>query len=192
MTRARSHRATEQAFAPGEAIRACDHPDCSAAGEHRAPQSRDRLTDYYWFCLDHVRAYNKAWDYFQGLGPEAIEASIRRDTVWERPTWPLGSWRIEGGEGRLDAALARAFGAGPNGSIRPVRHPQWQLLSAHEREALALLDLEPPVTLQDVKLRYKGLVKKLHPDATGNDANAEERLKRINAAYERLKHCPHL
>ncbi|MEX0807898.1 MAG: J domain-containing protein [Dongiaceae bacterium] len=192
MTRARSHRATEQAFAPGEAIRACDHPDCSAAGEHRAPKSRDHLTDYYWFCLDHVRAYNKAWDYFQGLGPEAIEASIRRDTVWERPTWPLGSWRIEGGEGHLDAALARAFGAGSNGSIRQVRDPQWQLLSAHEREALALLDLEPPVTLQEVKLRYKGLVKKLHPDATGNDASAEERLKRINAAYERLKHCPHL
>lgn len=192
MTRARSFRASEQAFAPGEAIRACDHPDCAGAGEHRAPKSRDRLTDYFWFCLDHVRAYNKAWDYFQGLGPEAIEASIRRDTVWERPTWPLGSWRIEGGKDQLDAALARAFGVGPNGTIRPVRHPQWQLLSAHEREALALLDLEPPVTLQDVKLRYKGLVKKLHPDATGNDANAEERLKRINAAYERLKHCSHL
>ena len=74
----------------------------------------------------------------------------------------------------------------------PSRDPQWHLLSGPEREALTELDLGTPVTLHEVKLRYKYLVKKLHPDANGNDRKAEDRLKRINAAYGRLKVCPHL
>jgi hypothetical protein len=178
------------------ALRACDHPGCLEQGSHRAPKSRDRLRDYYWFCLEHVRAYNKAWDYFQGMDPAGIETVIRQDTVWERPTWPLGNWGLgQAGNGHripLDEAIARALGLAGERSRRESRDPQWQLLSGPERAALAELDLATPVTLHEVKLRYKYLVKKLHPDANGNDPKAEDRLKRINAAYGRLKVCPHL
>ena len=73
-------------------VRGCDRPGCSCAGDYRAPKSRE-LSDYYWFCLDHVREYNKAWDYFAGLSSDAIEAHIRNASVWERPTWPLGDWQ---------------------------------------------------------------------------------------------------
>jgi len=177
------------------ALRSCNHPGCLEQGAHRAPKSRDHLTDYYWFCLAHVRAYNKSWDYFQGMDPAGIESVIRQDTVWERPTWPMGQWGLGGlGSGRripLDEAIDRALGmAGERRN--PTRDPQWHLLSGPEREALTELDLGTPVTLHEVKLRYKYLVKKLHPDANGNDRKAEDRLKRINAAYGRLKVCPHL
>jgi hypothetical protein len=43
------------------AARLCDHPGCAAAGDYRAPRSRNRLDVFFWFCLDHVRAYNAQW-----------------------------------------------------------------------------------------------------------------------------------
>jgi len=49
------------------------------------------------------------------------------------------------------------------------------------------LDLDETATLQDVKMRYKQLVKRFHPDANGGDKQAEERFKSINEAYSNLK-----
>jgi hypothetical protein len=37
--------------------RVCEAPGCKLAGEFRAPRARDRLTEYRWFCLEHVRDY---------------------------------------------------------------------------------------------------------------------------------------
>ena len=77
--------------------RICEAPGCRLAGEYRAPRARDRLSEYRWFCLEHVRDYNKKWDYFAGLGAEQIEAHIRADTISTRkcvsppsrqPAWP--------------------------------------------------------------------------------------------------------
>ena len=73
--------------------RVCEAPGCRLHGEYRAPWARDRLNEYRWFCLEHVREYNKKWDYFAGLGAEQIEAHIRADTTWRRPVWPLGARR---------------------------------------------------------------------------------------------------
>ena len=71
-------------------MRACDHPGCIGAGDFRAPKSRLDLHDYHWFCLEHVRAYNSAWNYYAGMSDAEIEAEIRHDTVWQRPSWRLG------------------------------------------------------------------------------------------------------
>jgi len=62
------------------------------------------LREFHWFCLDHVRAYNAGWDFYKGMGPDEIEACLRADTSWQRPTWPLG--RI-GGSGRFDPEILR-------------------------------------------------------------------------------------
>jgi curved DNA-binding protein CbpA len=58
----------------------------------------------------------------------------------------------------------------------------------HER-ALRTLDLKFPVTVEAVKARYKTLVKRHHPDVNRGDKTAEERLKRINQAYETVMNC---
>src|SRR5580693_10074255 len=71
-------------------MRACDHPGCIGVGDFRAPKSRLDLHDYHWFCLEHVRAYNSAWNYYAGMSETEIESEIRYDTVWQRPTWKLG------------------------------------------------------------------------------------------------------
>ena len=51
---------------------------------------------------------------------------------------------------------------------------------------MAILDLKPPVTIDEIKRRYKKLVKLHHPDANGGDKLAEEKFKQISIAYARL------
>jgi hypothetical protein len=170
---------------PEAAVRRCDRPGCTAAGQHRAPRSREDLTSYYWFCLEHVREYNLAWDYFKGMDEEAIEQVRRRDAVWQRPTWPLHAWKANGQRG------ARPFRDGFGFFAEETAEQQRQAgrfpPNSRQAKALRTLDLSPTAGLAEVKARYKTLVKQLHPDITGGDGRAEERLKIINLAYSDLK-----
>lgn len=172
--------------------RACAHPGCAEPGEHRAPVSRDEMNRYQWFCLDHAREFNKAWNYFEGMNDTEVEADVRRDTTWNRPTWRLGGngqFRPERFNDPLNvfgAAGMAGDGAqsGPQNGP-PVRPP----ISEDEARAYRTLGLEYPVTAVDLKARYKLLVKEYHPDANLGDRTAEDRLKDINAAYRTLKHA---
>jgi len=164
---------------------ACAHQGCSEAGLFRAPRDRS-LRHFLWFCLPHVRAYNAAWDYYKGMGPNEIEAHLRDDTAWQRPTWPLG--RL-GGAGRFDAEILRDP-LGVLGAEAPT--PRRRTREAVEtppdlRAALDLLGLVWPLDQVDLRSRYKDLAKRYHPDATGGDRAAEDRLKDINRAYSLLK-----
>ena len=67
----------------------CDHKNCKKIGEYKAPKSRSNLKNYYYFCLNHVKEYNKSWDFYKGLSVDEIELSLRKDIVWDRPSWPL-------------------------------------------------------------------------------------------------------
>jgi|JI10StandDraft_1071094.scaffolds.fasta_scaffold101103_3 hypothetical protein len=163
--------------------RSCEWPGCTGEGEFRAPLSRDQLDQYRWFCLDHVREYNRSWDYYRGMSQAEIEADLRRDTVWQRPTWPLGgprqrtpNWRIHDGFGFFNEEPGQKAGEGARTAAE----------AAHVR-ALAVFGLEPPVTFERLRSRYLTLVKQHHPDANGGDKAAEERLKSINEAYATLK-----
>ena len=163
--------------------RPCDHPGCAEGGEYRAPKSRDALKDYFWFCLDHVRAYNSAWDYNAGLGPEEIERMVRSDTTWQRPTWPLG--RMVGGRFRFDPERVKD-------PFQVFDDDMWQSApsAAHaaspEQAAMRVMNLSWPLTLESLKARYKELCKLHHPDANGGDKASEERFKRIGQAYKTL------
>jgi curved DNA-binding protein CbpA len=55
------------------------------------------------------------------------------------------------------------------------------------REPLATLGLSWPVTMAEVKTRYKELAKRHHPDANNGDRAAEDRLKIINLAYAAVR-----
>jgi hypothetical protein len=180
---------------PPPIARRCDVPECACAGEYRAPKSRKQLTEYFWFCLDHVRAYNQSWDFYAGMSTAEIEAHLRADTSWQRPTWPLGGRHAPGRDGggarderhyrfRDDFGLFDdLFETGRAGAetARRQRPPQPQA------KALALFDLAAPVSFMDVRVRYLELVKQHHPDANGGDKAAEERLKLINEAYVILR-----
>jgi hypothetical protein len=174
---------------PAPPGRVCDHPDCAAVGDFRAPKSRLDLRDYYWFCLDHVRAYNAAWNYYAGMSDREIEAEIRCDTVWQRPSWRLGDRHVPGWEARLRDPLGVLSGRAARGRSEREQSNDAatrRVLSARE-QALAVFDIEPPFTPARLKARYKTLVKLHHPDAHGGDKQAEEKLKVINQAYATLK-----
>ena len=157
--------------------RLCMADGCAAPGEYRAPKSRDRLNDYYWFCLDHVRLYNAGWDYCKGLDPDAIERELRMDATWRRPSWPLGL-------GDIHDPLGLLGGEGH----RERRSQDHRMPSASpEARALAVLQLPIGSTYEEVRVRYKALVKQLHPDATGGNRDAEDQLKVVNQAYSTLK-----
>jgi hypothetical protein len=193
---------------PGRAARTCAWPGCASGGEHRAPISRERIGEYHWFCLDHVRVYNASWNYYAGLSDTQMEAAIRSDLVGNRPTWPLGK-----GQGPDKRAFNGAGGTGfhpghgaasqstpfdnlndpfgllrGTGAYRQGAHPSPEaVLSVAERKALTILELTYPVTFEELRTQYKLLVKRHHPDTHGGAKDAEERLKRVNAAYKTLK-----
>jgi DnaJ-domain-containing protein 1 len=181
--------------APEAQMHACDIPGCPNVGEYRAPRGRDELSRYYLFCLDHVRAYNASWNYFAGMSEAEMEAQIRADTTWQRPSWPFGAWRggrrngaphfsdpfdLFGGE---HPSAGHANGAAGEGRGWQARRET--RLSEKER-ALAVMQLSAPATVAAIKMRYKELVKRHHPDANGGDRASEERLKVINQAYSTL------
>ncbi len=168
----------------------CDHPGCEEVGEFRAPRSRGDLENFYWFCRPHAREYNASWNYCAGMDEGAIEAEVRMDTVWRRPTWPLGA-RAAGPRMRDPLGLFAAGEAEDPARARAAQ-AQLQAMTAEERTALAVLGLEAPATLAEVKLRYKLLAKTLHPDANGGDKRAEDRLKSVNHAYTTLRHSDRL
>ncbi len=169
-----------------ENARACAWSGCDAPGEHRAPVSRDELDQYQWFCQQHAREFNRAWNYFDGMSDSEVEADVRRDTTWNRPTWRLGgngAFRPEHINDPLGIFSGAAAGGPHRGDGPPVRPP----ISDEEQRAYLTLGLEYPVTASDLKARYKLLVKEYHPDANAGDKSAEDRLKDINAAYRTLK-----
>lgn len=171
--------------APQAGFRLCEAPGCAGAGEYRAPRSRASLDQYFWFCLSHVREYNAAWNYYAGMSDLEIEAEIRRDTTWQRPSWPLGA-RI----GTIHGRMRDHFGIFGEGAHHEKRQEKQQRRPLTEQErALAVFDIEAPFTLVRLKARYKELVKLNHPDLHGGDKDAEERLKAINQAYSTLKTC---
>jgi hypothetical protein len=186
MTR-RTTRSRAYAPDPGAPGRHCDLPGCGAPGEYRAPKSRDALNDYWWFCLEHVRGYNATWDFYKGMSPVQIEAQLRADTSWQRPTWPLGRLGPPLDAVQMEAALLRdplqLLAAAQARERRRAAGEAPQEL----REPLAALGLRWPLTMGELKARYKELAKRHHPDANNGDRGAEERLKLINLAYAALR-----
>lgn len=172
--------------APRQQARPCDHPGCREIGDFRAPKARDRLNEYWWFCLDHVRDYNKAWDFYAGMSEQEIEAQVRQDTTWQRPTWPMGRWRTQSRSAREDLYNG-ASPFGPEWDGEAAAEVRTRRPRTPEEEALAVLDLVPPVDFARIKARYRELAKAHHPDTNGGDKEAEERLKRINQAYRTLR-----
>ncbi len=181
-------RQNKQTFS---SCRPCDIEGCPNLGTHRAPKSRDNLKEYYWFCLDHVKAYNASWNYYDGMSGWEIEQSRRSDFVWERPSWPLGKMPT-----LRDMILLHLYSQGQfhvvgDGDAQPGNHhaiPHPPQFHQHEHiEALKVLQLTQPITSDSLQQQYRLLAKEYHPDRRQGCRKSEEKLKQINAAYSLLK-----
>lgn len=170
--------------------RRCDMPGCEADAAHKAPKSRD-LDDYFHFCFEHVSDYNKAWNFFSGMSDSEMQDHIIRSAFWDRPTWNFSSYKDMEDELRaktrrwqddMDDAARKKNEERSKNSYRYAVPP-----NSPEFDAMATMGLEPPLSLDKIKTRYKELAKKYHPDVNRDDPKAEDLLKRINMAYTILK-----
>ncbi len=165
----------------------CESPKCNEKGEYRAPKSRVMLNEYFYFCLDHIKEYNKSWDFYKGMSVEQIENSMRSDTFWDRPSWPLkNSFKNIFDEFN---EYVENFGKNNDDKINDIYFKNKLLdenLTIEETKALKELDLKMPISLEKIKKNYKKLVKIFHPDVNGNNKSAEEKFKQINESYKLL------
>ncbi|MEM6621993.1 MAG: J domain-containing protein [Pseudomonadota bacterium] len=180
----------------------CQWPGCSAAGVYRAPVSPEKLDEFNWYCLEHVRAVNKSWNFFAGWTEEELEAQNKADRTWERPTWTLKdgpkvtaqnwphsegqAWARWGFNDPLDV-LGDAATQNP-GRTEGAPKRRFRRLARDEQRAMDTLGLPHEVeNLGDVRARYRELVKDLHPDMNGGGRDDEARLTRVIRAWDILK-----
>lgn len=184
------HKSPEFADQEGEEkAQHCDMPDCNETADHRAPKHRG-LNEYYNFCFNHAREYNKAWNFFDGMSNVEVEDYMTSSLYGNRPTWKYGVNGKTPKEDLFREAQSHYF-YGENNSQQSYDEQKRKTLygdrTTPEHEAMALMGLEPPVELEDIKKRYKKLAKKYHPDLNRDNPDAEELLKKINMAYTILK-----
>ena len=169
-------------------IRLCDKETCEDKGNYRAPKSRSNLNNYYFFCLKHVTEYNKSWDFYKGLSVDQIELSMRKDTVWDRPSWPL-----KGNPANVINQL-KEFLINDYSLFEKEKEIHDFLrnklvdenITNEEHKSLNILELKMPISVDEIKKRYKKLVKIFHPDVNDDNKNAERKFKEITEAYKTL------
>ncbi len=177
--------------------RGCDAPGCVEAGEFRAPGSRgpsfDGPGDWRWFCLDHVRAFNAGYDFFEGMSADEILDAQSPVFGWKNQARAYSGLsngpRWADYEDPLDAIAARARG------IRGDRERQWTQdaearqrgLSARDRRAMDELGLGYDADRHALRKRYSELVRRFHPDRNGGDRTHEAQLQRVVSAYQHLR-----
>lgn len=177
---------------------ACDWPGCGAAATHRAPKGRLQENEYWRFCLAHVRDYNQSYNYFSGMSDDAVARFQKEALTGHRPTWKIGmngpiNGKAKKGHEPFDfGGSSDPFGMfGEIGGVsRPgfePRAPEQRVIRNAERKALETLGLEGPASAHEIKMRFKTLVKRHHPDTNGGDRSSEDKLREIIQAYNYLK-----
>jgi len=173
----------------------CDWEGCEEAGEFRAPKGVRSEGQYHNFCLEHVRHYNKAFNYFAGMSPdeleEALHAPPKAETRSSFATGNAGAARAAGKQGpQLGEKYGDPFGVFARYRYQQSKRPATERvkpLNEPDRRALETLGFTRHAKSDEIKAAYKALVKKHHPDVNGGDASSEERLRSVIAAYTHLK-----
>jgi hypothetical protein len=177
----------------------CEWEGCNEPGLYPAPKGRGLEGQYHRYCLDHVREYNKSYNYFAGLPDEEVVWHQKSDAIGHRPTWFVGvnSWARKRGarNGRSPGGYAHRFaaydpfglfGEGAPGGKTPGSAPT-RPLKRLERKALRQLNLDDNASKTDIKARFKELVKRLHPDHNNGDRTSEDKLREVIQAYNYLR-----
>lgn len=177
----------------------CQWKGCGRPAPYRAPKGRGRDGEYYAFCVDHVRAYNASYNYFDGMSDAEVSEFQKDAVTGHRPTWKVGadSW-AHGTRSRVTGSRTASFAGfrehDPHGlfaerarQAREAPIEQRRQLKPLERKSLECLHLSATATKEEIKSRFKELVKRHHPDSNGGDNRSEDTLREIIQAYNHLK-----
>lgn len=177
----------------------CQWRGCEKPGKFRAPKGRGRDGEFFAFCSQHVREYNSSYNYFDGMTNTEIEDFQREAFYGHRPTWKFSenahspNVSAKRGKGRKAsteppvAAAAQEFHAWRARQARRSAKKPTRRLRPLELKAIETLGFTETPTKDEIKSRYKDLVKKHHPDSNSGDRASEEKLREIIQAYNFLK-----
>ena len=69
----------------------CEWKNCKESGQFKAPLEKDNSKNYKWLCEEHIKLFNKNWNYFEGMSQNEIEDFLKSDLTWHRPTQKFAS-----------------------------------------------------------------------------------------------------
>lgn len=180
--------------------RLCAVPGCDEAGEFRAPGGRspgfDGPGEYRFMCLDHVRAHNSGYDFFDGMSADEMFSAQGTTAGWENVSRAYAGVGDDGlprwadFADPLDAIGARAENirnaAGRTAATARPASPGSRF-TREEVQALDVMGLARDIDRKALRRRYSELVRCYHPDRNGGDRTHEVRLMRVVDAYKLLR-----
>ena len=158
----------------------CDWNNCFEIGEYKAPIERDNSKNYRLLCLNHVKEFNKNWNYFSGMNDEQIYEFLKSDMTWHKKTQSFSSsdnfFKV-----LWNNALKDEF-------EKPNLENKIQFKFNHnDIKAFGILGVSVGLKWVKIQEKFKKLVKKFHPDMNLGNKKYEEKLKIITLAYTQLK-----
>jgi hypothetical protein len=162
----------------------CEWENCKESGKFKAPLERDNSKDYRWLCEEHIKSFNKNWNYFDGMSQKEIEKFLKSDLTWHRPTQQFGSsdnffsilW---------NNALSDKFNLFKE--RKNLNGLNNKYLNEKDKDAFKIMGLEFSADWLSIQKKFKTLVKKFHPDRNSGNKQFENKLKKITLAYSHLK-----
>ena len=162
----------------------CEWQNCEESGQFKAPLEKDNSKNYKWLCEEHIKLFNKNWNYFEGMSQNEIEDFLKSDLTWHRPTQKFASsdnffnilW---------NNALSDKFNFFKQEKI--VSNFTDRKLSEKDKDAFQIMELELNADWTIIQKKFKTLVKKFHPDRNAGNKQFEDKLKKITLAYSYIK-----
>ena len=162
----------------------CEWDNCKESGEFKAPLEKDNSKKYRWLCEEHIRLFNKNWNYFDGMRQNEIEDFLKSDLTWHRPTQEFGSsdnfFNILWNNALNDKFVFFKQEKITNGLGD-------RKLNEKDKDAFIIMGLELNASWPIIQKKFKTLVKKFHPDRNAGNKKFEDQLKKITLAYSHLK-----
>ena len=162
----------------------CEWDNCKENGEFKAPIEKDNSKNYRWLCEKHIKLFNKNWNYFEGMRQSEIEAFLKSDLTWHRPTQKFGS-----SDNFFNILWNNALNDKFNffKQEKNIHGLNGKKLNSKDIDAFKIMGLELNSSWPSIQKKFKTLVKKFHPDKNSGSKEFEDKLKKITLAYSHLK-----
>ncbi len=162
----------------------CDWNNCNKIGEYKAPVEKDNSKKHRMLCLEHVKEFNKNWNYFSGMNDNQVIEFLKSDMIWHKPTQSFSSsdnfFKVLWNNTLKDEFDKDKFGGDFN-------HMRQFKFDHKDIKAFSILGVSVGLKWQKIQDKFKILVKKFHPDINAGNKKYEEKLKQITLAYTQLK-----
>ena len=137
-------------------------------------------------CLEHVKEFNKNWNYFSGMNDNQIIKFLKSDMIWHKPTQSFSSsdnfFKVLWSNALKDEMDKFKF----NNDFNNMNKFKF---NNNDIKAFSILGISVGLKWEKIQEKFKKLVKKFHPDMNSGNKKYEEKLKLITLAYTQLKNC---